>query len=54
MRSREAIGGCGTRVRREVGAVLDIAEAYGWLTVDAGTRDLLDEVQRTLAKLARR
>lgn len=34
--------------------MLDVGEALRWITVDAETRDLLDKVQRTLSKLARR
>jgi four helix bundle protein len=62
VREGDALSGGNRRLRHasasgsahEVGAVLDVAEAYGWLTVDEETRDLLDKVQRTLAKLTRR
>jgi four helix bundle protein len=62
VREGDALAGGNRRLRdasasgsaQEVGAVLDIAEALGWVKLDDETRDLLDKVQRTLAKLARR
>jgi four helix bundle protein len=39
---------------QELGAVLDVGEALRWILVDAETKDLLDKVQRTLSKLAKR
>ena len=62
VREGDALSGGNRRLRhasasgsaQEVGAVLDVGEALGWVRLDEETRDLLDKVQRTLAKLARR